>query len=199
MNQHGGAGSVLQQQRVRPGAQAETGGVEGASDDKRGSGRVKHGSDTPWMHALEQGNGNKTGIRRRFAEEIAAQQAAAGVGSSDDPAPTDGTVPADGTVPVDGGTAPVADDGTAPVVDVPTTPIDETVPAPVEPETQPVGTIVIDGAGLDLGSTQPVDADAGLLELLEVADEAAATEPTVTAEEPVTVDGSLGTIVDPEA
>jgi hypothetical protein len=41
--------------------------------------RVRGGPDTPWTHALHQGNGQKVGIHRRFAEEIAAQQAALGL------------------------------------------------------------------------------------------------------------------------
>ena len=68
-------------QRPEPVASQEPAAVDGADttpDDAPEAARK--GSDTPFTHALHQGNGRKLGIHKRFAAEIAAQQAAAGLG-----------------------------------------------------------------------------------------------------------------------
>lgn len=127
------------------------------------------GSDTPFTHALDRGEGRKTGIHRRFAEEIAAQQAEAGLGGDvDDAAPVDGP---------SGDVAPPADDLT-PVGDVGSGDEPENEqPAPPEQGPDGGGTIDIDGSGFGASTPPPAETDADLLdemrELLASDDEGA--------------------------
>lgn len=72
------------------------------------------GNDTPFTHALQQGSGRKTGIHRRMAEWVAAQQVDAGLGGG-----------VAGTLATDGSGLAAA----APMAGVPSAPDD---PAPLE-------------------------------------------------------------------
>lgn len=139
------------------GSTAAQGTVDGADGDTTGP-ATPGGNDTPFTHALHRGQGRKLGILRRMpsVDDVAAEQAAAGLGPTD----ASDTTGVDGLTPVDDATT--TDD---------TSPADGTPPASTEPDVIDSttgtdgaaggdGTIAIDGTSLVddvLGGDAPVD------------------------------------------
>lgn len=127
---------------------------------------TRRGSDRPLTHALHQGNGQKTGIRRRFAEEILAQQAAAGLGdaaaaddvatSSPDPVTSEPAAP-----------EPASELISEPVVD----PADGTAPPDAKGTALAGETIVLDGTGFGVDLAVPAEVYDPLDELREAVEE----------------------------
>lgn len=141
------------------------GEVEASAGDPAGP-TTPGGNDTPFTHALHRGQGRKLGILRRMpsAEDVAAEQAASGLGATDgtDTSVTDELAPVGDTTPaVDPGLA----DGTA------TAPGAAEPAEPIEPADPTDGTIAVDGTTLvdDLlgGDGQGESVVTGTLETIE--------------------------------
>lgn len=134
------------QHAQRPAETADA--TEVAAVDGDAPQKAKGGSDTPFTHALERGNGKKVGIHRRLeAQEIATLQQEAGVTD-----PTGATTPVEGApteAPVD--EAPV-DEAAAPAEEVVPVAAEETVPAE-DAAASDVAPVVVDGSQL---SPEPV-------------------------------------------
>jgi len=135
-----------------PPAEATTAGRPTAVAAEEGDEPTKPGgSQTPFTHALHQGNGNKTGIYRRLEAADAAQKYQAELGLTPPAAETG----EEATVPPPVETAPEA-----PALDP--DPVDLSAPEPLDP------------IGVDLPPVDPIATD--LLDALEEA-AAAPTEP----------------------
>ncbi|MCC5948416.1 MAG: hypothetical protein JJT89_08150 [Nitriliruptoraceae bacterium] len=164
-----------------PPAAATAAGRLSAVASEHGDGPTKPGgSQTPFTHALHQGNGNKTGIHRRLAATEAAQQYQAELGLTPTAADAGDEVtvpPAVETAPdtvveapapdLDAGDLPVdhPPPGEGPVVEIPLSdpdPVDLAAPEPSHP------------IGLDQPPVEPITT-AQLHALEEAA--AASTEP----------------------
>lgn len=138
------------------------------------------GSQTPFTHALHQGNGNKTGIHRRLAAAEAAQQYQAELGLT----PPTAEAGEDVTVPPSVETPPdTVVEAPAPDVDAGDIPVDQAPPN----EATVIETPLFDPDAVDLSASEPLDPigldlpsvdpiETGLLDALEEA-AAAATEP----------------------